>query len=394
MGKIQQKNRNSLKWKMIPYILIMCVIAYAGLAVIGHSANGIQDYLVREHGDQNSNLTEEVLYDENGNPRLSLRTEDIISWDNDIYIAVFKIVDYGQVLLGILWVLISLSIPGWLFYRRHLKTPLGILADAAENIKNQDLDFQIVYSGKDEMGQVCTAFERMRVSLQENNLEMWRQMEDRRRLNAAFAHDLRTPLTVLRGQSEMLLKYIPDERIPEEKILSTVKTMQRHIIRLEDYVSAMNAVQRLEDIEIVKEALSTEELARQLLESGRIICQGKTLYFHTEKELKDTVMADSAVIMQVYENLLSNALRYADKEIHVTLLTSACSIKVSDDGRGFTEQELEKAALPFYKEDREDGSSHLGMGLNICKVLCEKHGGFLKIMNEKDGGAAVLAVFE
>ncbi len=392
MDKIKHWDRNSLKWKMIPYIVVMGIVAYAGLAVIGNATNEIQDYLIRQYGYQI--VRDEILYNENGEPRMSIQREDGISWEKEAFKTAYTIVDCGQVLLGILWVLLSLSIPGWLFYRFYLKKPLAILTDAAENIKNQNLDFQIAYNRKDEMGQVCTAFEQMRVSLQENNFEMWRQMEDRRRLNAAFAHDLRTPLTVLQGQSEMLLKYIPDGRMPEEKIVSTVKTMQKHILRLEDYVTAMNTVQRLEDIEVVKKMISIEELKQQLLESGRIICQGKNFQLHTGYGAALAVTVDPDIVMQVYENLLINAVRYADKEIHVTVTTSAFSIKVSDDGTGFKERDLEMAVMPFYKASGESDSGHFGMGLNICKVLCEKHGGFLKIMNEEGGGAGVLAVFE
>lgn len=393
MDKVRRWNRNSLKWKMLPYILLMCVITFAGLAAIGHSANAIQDSLIHQYGYRKSLVHDEVLYDENGEPQLTIRKENMIEWDNEAFKFAYVIVDYGQVLLGILWILVSLSLPGWLFYRRYLKKPLTILMNATDNIKNQNLDFQIVYEKKDEMGQVCSAFEQMRLSLQESNFEMWRQMEERRRLNAAFAHDLRTPLTVLQGQSEMLLKYIPDDNVPEEKVLSTVKTMQRHIIRLEEYVTVMNDLQRLEDIEIRKQEVPMQELLQQLLNSGEIICKEKVFRIQQMESRKETVTIDPAVVMQVYENLLSNAVRHASETVWVTITTSEFSITVWDDGAGFSEQDLEQATKPFYKASGEDGNSHLGMVLNICKILCEKHGGYLKLANGEQGGA-VLAAFE
>jgi signal transduction histidine kinase len=64
---------------------------------------------------------------------------------------------------------------------------------------------------------------------------------------------------------------------------------------------------------------------------------------------------------------------------------------VSDDGRGFSDKDLCEATKPFYKAAESAAQEHLGMGLNICKVLCEKHGGFLTLKNK--GGAAVTAAF-
>ena len=86
-----------------------------------------------------------------------------------------------------------------LFYRNKLKKPLAELMAASEKISNNDLDFSIEYDSKDELGQLCTSFEIMRTALANNFTEMWRQVEERKQLNAAFAHDLRTPLTVLKG---------------------------------------------------------------------------------------------------------------------------------------------------------------------------------------------------
>ena len=91
-----------------------------------------------------------------------------------------------------------------LFYRNRLKKPLAQLRAASEKIANNDLDFSIDYDRKDELGQLCASFETMRATLADNFSKMWRQVEERKALNAAFAHDLRTPLTVLKGYNEML----------------------------------------------------------------------------------------------------------------------------------------------------------------------------------------------
>ena len=112
---------------------------------------------------------------------------------------------------------------------------------ASEKISNNDLDFSIEYDSKDELGQLCTSFEIMRTALANNFTEMWRQVEERKQLNAAFAHDLRTPLTVLKGYNEML------QASDNPQTRETAVTMGKHILRMETYVSSMSNLRRLED---------------------------------------------------------------------------------------------------------------------------------------------------
>lgn len=93
---------------------------------------------------------------------------------------------------------------GALFYRWKLKEPIRILLEGTERIQAHDLDFTVSQPSADEMGQVCAAFETMRAELLRTNRELWRQGEERKRLNAAFAHDLRNPITVLKGSVKLL----------------------------------------------------------------------------------------------------------------------------------------------------------------------------------------------
>ncbi len=162
-----------------------------------------------------------------------------------------------------------------LFYRRQLQKPLVILDHAAAQIADNNLDFHVVYEREDELGKLCASFEKMRQALQENNEEMWRQMEERRRLNAAFSHDLRTPLTVLKGQSELLMQYAP--KMTAEKVSRTSEMMHQHIARLEAYVQTMGDLQRLEDVEITRQPMALGELWEQFRhtaeEIGRASCR-------------------------------------------------------------------------------------------------------------------------
>ena len=91
---------------------------------------------------------------------------------------------------AILWYSVCLCLASLVFYLWKLKRPLGILNRAAGKISGNDLDFKIDYAGRDELGRLCQAFESMRQELEQNNRKLWNSMEERKRLNAAFAHDL------------------------------------------------------------------------------------------------------------------------------------------------------------------------------------------------------------
>ena len=97
----------------------------------------------------------------------------------------------------------------FLFYQNKLKKPIEELAQASKKIAENHLDFSVTYENKDDMGVLCKEFERMRGQLARNNQILWRTIEEEKMLRAAIAHDIRTPLSVLKGYQEMLMEYLP-----------------------------------------------------------------------------------------------------------------------------------------------------------------------------------------
>ena len=300
----------------------------------------------------------------------------------------------------LLWVLppatyfICIITAGAIFYRRKIKVPLALLSSAAQRIAGQDLNFSIHYEKRDEMGELCSAFEKMRSALETNNRVLWRQIDDRKRLNGAFSHDLRTPLTVLEGQLGILQKYGPEGRLTEQDISESYAAMAKQIDRLKIYVSSMNDLQRLEDIEVIRQTLPVTDFVLQLKDTASVLCGNKRLMFANEVAAP-TVFISSEIVMQVFENLLSNAVRYGGHSISIVCCAAGrCfTINVSDDGPGFCDIALKSATDPFYTTEQKDRGQHFGLGLNICKILCERHGGEIILSNRPAGGASITASF-
>ena len=236
-----------------------------------------------------------------------------------------------------------------LFYRNKLKKPLAELRAASEKIANNDLDFSIEYDSKDELGQLCVSFEIMRTTLAGNFSEMWRQVEERKQLNAAFAHDLRTPLTVLKGYNEMLQT---SEHTQTKEIAAT---MGKHISRMETYVSSMSKLHRIEDTQPECKPVLLQPFLSSLYESAKIVCAQNEKGLRLQNKVSVSQLSlDSSFISQVCNNLISNAVRYARTTVTLSfaLQDNIFLLSVSDDGKGFDKNSLQKVTAPYFPYQR------------------------------------------
>ena len=282
----------------------------------------------------------------------------------------------------------GLLLAALLFWFTKLRKPLLMLESASKRIAENELDFPLDYQGRDEMARLCAAFERMRSALDENNRRMLRMIDEQHQLNDAYTHDLRTPIAVLKGYTDMLSRYMPAGRLPEGEVLDTVRTMAAQVERLERFVNSMNAAQRLGDVELHPEEATTEALTARIRETAEILGESRHIAVAVAAEgPEDTLKIDAGAVNQVFENLLGNALRFAASKVDVTVKTGGGRfvLRVADDGPGFTERELVTAANPYYSGNKGE-ADHFGLGLYICRTLCEKHGGSLTLANEAGGG--------
>ena len=307
----------------------------------------------------------------------------------------YKNVGQIAVCAFVLTAALAFLIDAWWFYRWKIKKPLAVLNNASQKIAQNDLDFHVESPSSDEMGQLCQSFETMRASLEANSRALWDAVEERKRLNAAFSHDLRTPLTVLQGYSDFLLDTLPSGDLSPEKTVDTVLTMKRSLVRLQRYVESMNSLQRLEDLHPRRTKGEFSNLCGQLAETGAILRGEGRFQFFAQGE--GPLFLDSELLFQVFENLLSNAGRYAQQMVwaRAELSEGSLSLTVSDDGPGFPPEALKRAAEPYYRGEKNapERENHFGLGLYLCRVLCEKHGGRLEIANRPQGGAQVTARF-
>lgn len=279
--------------------------------------------------------------------------------------------------------LLGLAGAGALFYRWKLKRPIALLMEGTRRIQAQDLDFSIPQPSRDELGQLCAAFETMRAQLLRTNRELWRQGEERKRLNAAFAHDLRNPVTVLKGSVTLLRQGSRDPRLLDR--------LERYTQRIAEYVEAMGGVQRLEQLPVRPAVIDNAILAAELAETARLLAPRLTASLSAPAP--GPVALDHGILLTVAENLIGNAARFGRERLEIALTREGdtLTLTVADDGPGFPPELLRDGPKPFGRlaEDPE----HFGMGLYSSRLLCQKHGGELRLQNRPAGGAAAAASF-
>lgn len=337
------------------------------------------------------------------------RDDGIMPWVMSFLVASAPVLAYGGL--------------GWLtfrhFYRVHIAGPLAELAGAADRIAGQDLDFTIRVVRGRELGRLSETLEHMRASLLEAQRELWRTAESRRRLNAAFAHDLRTPITVLKGTVEMAQMRLRRGDTLDEDALDALSAQ---VARLERYATSMGGLSKLEDRPVERETFALddlrEELGRHVSEvmavrggglglnlptvseadrapAPKTCCASEsTLKAATDSRPAALLAIDLPLVEEVLDNLLSNACVHASSIVTFDMMVDAgvLTLVVTDDGPGFTPEALHRGCDPFFSENKS--AEHFGLGLNVSSVLCGLHGGKIALTNAETGGARVIATLD
>lgn len=278
----------------------------------------------------------------------------------------------------------GLALSGVLYYHIKLKLPIAALRSGISRIQNRDLDFCVSVRSDDELGQLCAAFDTMREELLKSNQELWRQAEERKRLNAAFSHDLRNPITVLKGTVKLLRQNTADEQ--------AIDRLESYTLRIEQYVEAMSSIQRLEQIPVQISKCSYSLLHSELEETAKILAGTLSVFVFTPEN--GTLHFDHGLFLTVAENLIGNAARFAKSKITICLeqKENLLLLSVTDDGPGYPIALIQNGPKPFGKMN--EASEHFGMGLYSCQTLCLKHGGTLTLENPKGSGATAAATFQ
>ena len=282
--------------------------------------------------------------------------------------------------VGLGALLLSVTIAIWL--ANLISRPLRRMAGVASAVDSGDLSHRIDYSGDDEVGVLAEAFNHMLDRLEAG-------FRRQREFVADASHELRSPLTVLRGRIELLTQKAGNP----DAITAEADGLLREVRRMDRLISDMLTLARAERGALIeRRPVSIEDFAADLRRDLPLL--GPRSY-SVESSVKGTLDADPDRLAQVVRNVVANAVRHTPPDGHIDVSIGSSDgeavFAISDDGAGIEPERLARIFDRFYRTDegrgREQGGS--GLGLAIARAIVEAHGGSIAAESQPGEGATI-----
>lgn len=255
---------------------------------------------------------------------------------------------------------------------RRATRPLAVLASAADELGANIHRAPLPEDGPDEVRRAARAFNSMQARLKD-------YIEDRGRILAAIAHDLKTPLALLRLRTEAL----SDDAELKAKFEGDLQRMERLVAETLDFVRTLDSPEATQPVDMVA-----------LFES----LKADTAALRWQLEITGTARpypGRAQALQRCVTNLVENAVRYGERaRIALEDSDDALRIRIRDEGPGIPERELERVFEPFYRIEasRSRATGGTGLGLAIARTIARAHGGNVTLRNAQGGGLEALLV--
>ncbi|MDP4142875.1 MAG: HAMP domain-containing sensor histidine kinase [Bacillota bacterium] len=266
---------------------------------------------------------------------------------------------------------------------RSIIKPLESLKSSALQIKNGNLDMRVRNNFNDEIGEVCLAFEEMRIKLKES-LSLQQQYENNRKeLISNISHDLKTPITAIKGYVEGITDGVADSPEKIDKYIKTIATKANDLDRLIDELFLFSKLD-LNKLPFNFEVFDIKSYLEDCVEELQFDFDDRNVRINLETCITSSFMvsADREKLKRVIINIVSNSVKYMDKDygkIKIELIDAGefAQIKIQDNGQGIPEENLKFIFERFYRVDpsRNTSTGGSGLGLAITKLIIEEHGG-------------------
>ena len=286
----------------------------------------------------------------------------------------------------------------WVY--QSMITPIKRLTDAAENIKEGNLDFQIECGGIDEIGELCTTFEEMRQRLKDNAEEKLNNETENRALISNIAHDLKTPITAVKGYSEGILDGVANT---PEKLDKYIRTIYNKANEMDTLINELTLYSKIDTNRIPYnfEKLDINHYFQDCVEEIGLDLESKNigLAYYNYVEEGTMIIADTEQLRRVINNIIGNSVKYMNKpngfiNIRLKDVGDFIQVEIEDNGRGIAQKDLPYIFDRFYRADasRNSATGGSGIGLSIVKKIIEDHGGKIWATSKEDTGTIMYFV--
>jgi len=293
-------------------------------------------------------------------------------------------------------IIISFFIAGAL--AEHFTKPLGKMKTAALKISSGDYAVKTGVAQKDEIGELATALDNMTEKLDAASKESAKLEKLRRDFVANISHELRTPVTVIRGSLEALC----DGVVSEPRMVEDYhRQMLSESVYLERLVSDLLDLARLQNSEFTMEMseVNLKDIVEDAVRSIRRVAEEKHVEIRlTSVDKNFIVFGDYGRLRQMLLILLDNAVKFspAGGTVDVTLAETPdkTTLSIRDQGPGIAAEDLPYIFERFYKQRSEANKTGTGLGLAIAKQIADKHYAIIEAKNRPDIGAEFVIAFK
>lgn len=298
----------------------------------------------------------------------------------------------GSMMVSILLIFVVLT----LFYANKLRQQLRPILRATEKIAEQDLDFQTSRSTIKEFNQVLSGLDHMRVALRESLMENWKAEQDKQNQISALTHDLKTPLTVARGNAELLAMTPLDEEQTD-----LLEHFQKGIAQVDAYVQELSELNKTSfKKSLTLGEVSVKDFVEDIYDQSLSLAQTKQINVaFDKKDIKKEIIGhwDRSLLNRAFINIVANAVEHTPSGSQLLLTARVEEDEFTficlDSGPGFSLESLEKATQLFYQEDKSRQSrNHSGLGLTIANDIVRLHHGSLSLENDDTTGSAKVTI--
>ena len=280
-------------------------------------------------------------------------------------------------------------------FGKKMKRKMKPVMNAVERIKNQDLEYEVSYSGVKEIDDCLSSIDEMRNALKDSLERQWKAEQEKNRQMSALAHDIKTPLTVIRGNAELLseMEMTEEQKKYMDYIASSALQIQTYVQTLIEVTKSVDGYQyrfekiRTEDIlgDIKKQTLGLSEVFNLKIN-------------WKEHYISETVSIVYDQVVRAVMNIIKNAAEHTPKggtiNIDINEKSGMLIFTVEDTGRGFTKEALLHGTEQFFMDDTSrSGGVHYGIGLFSAKTIAGKHGGKILLINSKKTGGAKVEIY-
>ncbi|KKK34234.1 hypothetical protein WN59_08115 [Salinicoccus sediminis] len=283
-----------------------------------------------------------------------------------------------------------------LMLARSIISPLDRLSAATKEMGEGNLDVKVETGGRDEISALAREFDEMRRRLKMEKELNETYEEEKRHMIAGIGHDLRTPVTSMKGYVDGLIDGVAKTPEKREKYLKTIAAKADELDTLIDELSLFS---RLDEgrAGLLTENIGLDQLLSHIIDEMKLELEESGIELSFENIAGETIIpADRSKLFRVFVNILNNSIKYRMHEKHsirVQLSTADdhARVIVSDNGKGIGREALSKVFQPFYREDssRNKNTGGSGLGLSIVKSIIENHDGYIDIESEPERGTEV-----